>query len=235
MNTEWADDERVGMPRVILEPIRPARSHLNYWVRQTHQRFAKSFGLLLKEAGIIASEWAALRELYRPQRWSPVALGHAIGMSKGGASKLVNRLVAKGLAVKDSNESDRRFRAVGLTQLGRELIVFLSTIERDTDREFFAPLGNGRRFRLEQYMDRVLDSGRSRPLHQWVLTQLKRTNLKRFTLKAEVKPADGDRTKADELWEYCQRVLLANALGKPAPAKSEWLEAQLANAGAVPG
>jgi DNA-binding MarR family transcriptional regulator len=235
MDTEWADDERAGEPRVILEPIRPARSYLNYWVRQTHQRFAKNFGQLLKEAGIIASEWAALRELYRPQRWSPVALGQAIGMSKGGASKLVSRLVAKGLAVKDSNESDRRFRAVGLTQLGRELIVFLAQIETDTDREFFAPLGNGRRFRLMQYMNRVLDSGRSSHLQQWVLDQLKKSDLKRFTLKAKAIPADGGRAKADELWEYFQRVTEANALEKPAPAMPEWLEAQLANAGAVPG
>jgi DNA-binding MarR family transcriptional regulator len=234
MDTEWADDEWAG-ERVILEPIRPARSHLNYWVRHAHQRFAKNFGQLLKEAGIIASEWAALRELYRPQRWSPVALGHKIGMSKGGASKLVSRLVAKGLAVKDSNESDRRFRAVGLTQLGRELIVFLAPIEKDTDREFFAPLGNGRRFRLTQYMNRVLDSGRSRHLHQWVLTQLKKSDLKRFTLKPKAQPADGGRTKADELWEYCQRVMEANALGKPEPAKPAWLEARLANAGAAPG
>jgi DNA-binding MarR family transcriptional regulator len=223
MDTEWADDEWAGEPRVILEPIRPARSYLNYWVRHTHQRFAKNFGQLLKEAGIIASEWAALRELYRPERWSPVALGQAIGMSKGGASKLVSRLVAKRLAVKDSNESDRRFRAVGLTRLGRELIVFLASIEKDTDREFFAPLGNGGRFRLTQYMNRLLDSGRSRHLHQWVLTQLKKSEFQRFTLRAEVKPADGGRTKADELWEYCQRMMEANALGKPAPAKPEWL------------
>jgi DNA-binding MarR family transcriptional regulator len=223
MDTEWADDERAGEPRVILEPIRPARSHLNYWVRHTHQRFAKNFGQLLKEAGIIASEWAALRELYRPQRWSPVALGHAIGMSKGGASKLVSRLVAKGLAVKDSNESDRRFRAVGLNQLGRELVVFLASIEKDTDREFFAPLGNGRRFRLTQYMNRLLDSGRSRHLHQWVLTQLTKSEFQRFTLAAKAKPADGGRTKADELWEYCQRMMVANALGNAAPAKPEWL------------
>src|SRR6201991_2954397 len=140
MDTEWADDEWASEPRVILEPIRPARSHLNYWVRQTHQRFAKNFGQQLKEAGIIASEWAALRELYRPQRCSPVVLGQAIGMSMGGASKLVSRLVAKGLAVKETLDFDRRFRSVGLTKQGKGLVVFLASIEKDSDREFFGPL-----------------------------------------------------------------------------------------------
>jgi DNA-binding MarR family transcriptional regulator len=222
MDTEWADDECAIEPHVIWEPIRPARSHLNYWLRHTHQRFAKNFGRLLQETAIIASEWAALRELYRPQRWSPVALGQAIGMSKGGASKLVSRLVAKGLAVKDSNESDRRFRAVGLTERGRKLVVFLASMENDTDRECFAPLGNGRRFRLMQYMNRLLDSDRSRHLPQWVLIQLKKSEFQQFTPRARANPAGGGRTKADELWEYCQRMLLANALGKPEPPKPEW-------------
>ena len=48
-------------------------------------------------------------------------------------------------------------------------------------------------------------------------------------------PADGGRTKADELWQYFQRVTEANALEKPAPAMPEWFEARLGNAGAVPG
>jgi DNA-binding MarR family transcriptional regulator len=223
MDTEWADDECATEPRVVWEPIRPPPSHLNYWVRHTHQHFAKNWGRLLQETGIIASEWIALRELYRPQRWSPVALGHAIGMSKGGASKLVSRLVAKGLAVKASNESDRRFRSVGLTGQGRELVVFLAALEKDTDRECFAPLGNGRRFRLMKYMNRLLDSSRSRHLPGWVLTQLKKSEFQQFAPAARAKPAQGGRTKADELWEYCQRVLEANALGKLEPAKPAWL------------
>src|SRR5882757_9955079 len=138
MDTEWNEVEARPEPPLVWEPIKPRQSHLYHWVRDADRRFARSFDRLLREIGIIASEWAALRELYRPQRWSPVELGAAIGMSKGGGSKLVSRLVAKGFAVKDSNESDRRFRAVGLTRLGRELIVFLAPIEKDIDREFFA-------------------------------------------------------------------------------------------------
>ena len=30
MDTEWAANEWAGKPRVIWEPIRPARSNLNY-------------------------------------------------------------------------------------------------------------------------------------------------------------------------------------------------------------
>jgi DNA-binding MarR family transcriptional regulator len=223
MDTEWADNEWTGEPRVIWEPIRPARSNLNFWVRSTHQRFAKNFGRLLRETGIIASEWLALRELYRPQRWSPVALGQILGMSKGGASKLVSRLVAKGLAVKDISVFDRRFRAVGLTKRGRDLVVFLAAIEKDTDREFFASLGNSRRSRLTQYMTRLLDSGPSRNLPQWVQTQLKKGAFQQFAPIAKEKQAARDSKRADELWAYCEQAMMANALGKPAPPLPEWI------------
>ena len=70
------------------------------------------------------SEWAVLRELYRPGRRSPVELGQVIGMTKGGASKLIDRLVKKGLVRKEVSEFDRRFRGVELTEYGREWVPF---------------------------------------------------------------------------------------------------------------
>lgn len=224
MHTEWADAQWAREPRLVWEPIKPRRTHLNAWVRDAHQRFAKNFGRLLKATGLIASEWAALRELYRPQRWSPVALGQTIGMSKGGASKLVNRLVKKGLAVKDSQESDRRFRSVGLTQRGRELVVFLAAIEKDTDREFFGPLGNCRRFRLTLYTQQLLDFTRHLP--RWIEGQLKRSEFQQFAPTVRATTAATGRTQADEFWAYCQSMLEANALGKPAPVMSDWMRAE---------
>jgi DNA-binding MarR family transcriptional regulator len=77
-----------------------------------------------------------------------VELGKAIGMSKGGASKLVSRLVKKGLVDKRKTESDRRFRSVGLTRQGRQFVVRLAPHEKAMDRRFFGPLGNTGRFRL---------------------------------------------------------------------------------------
>lgn len=224
MDTEWTTNSWAGERPVVWEPIRPAKSNLNYWVRSADQRFAQNFGRLLKETGLIASEWVALRELYRPQRWSPVALGQAIGMSKGGGSKLVSRLVAKGLAVKDISVFDRRFRAVGLTQRGRDLVVFLAALEKDTDREFFGSLGNERRFRLTRYMTRLLDSGPSRNLPQWVRIQLKKGEFQQFIPLAKSKRVGRDAQRADALWAYCEQVAMANALGRPAPPKPEWLK-----------
>jgi DNA-binding MarR family transcriptional regulator len=223
MDSEWTDDDGTGEQPVVWKPIPPASSNLNPRLRDAHRAFAKGFGRFLKETGIIASEWAALRELYRPQCWSPVELGFAIGMSKGGASKLVSRLVVKGLVVKRKQESDLRFRSVGLTRHGRELVVFLASIEKDTDREYFGPLGNGRRFRLGEYMKRLLISGRGRRMHQWVAIHLRNIDFEPFTPAARARSSKKAQIDADELWKYFQQVADAAARGQPHPPMPEAL------------
>ncbi|MEA3178047.1 MAG: hypothetical protein QOI59_1570 [Gammaproteobacteria bacterium] len=206
MDIESIDDEMIEQRAPVWIPIRPARSHLSHWVRRIDQRFSKTMNRLLSEAGIIASEWAALRELYRPQCMSPVELGLAIGMSKGWASKLVDRLVAKGLAIKETPDFDRRFRSVGLTKAGKELVRLMASIENDADREFFSPLGNGGRFRLTQWTTRLLDRRRSEQLDGWVATQLQQHD---FSWADRKESADAE---ADALWEYCKRTAEQAAL-----------------------
>ena len=217
MDTEWNEVEASPEPPLVWEPVKPRQSHLYHWVRDTDRRFARSFDRLLREIGIIASEWAALRELYRPQRWSPVDLGAAIGMSKGGGSKLVSRLVAKGLVIKETHDFDRRFRSIGLTRQGRELVVFLAPLVRAADREFFGSLGNNRRFWMTKWLKRLLNTDRIQHMAQWVSLQLKQNTFPRVDPEAQAKAAARAQAEADELWEYCKSVARANALGLPCP------------------
>jgi len=223
MDVEWAADDRDDEQPVVWQPISPASSYLSYRLRDANRTFTGNFSRFLQETGIIASEWTALRKLYGPQWWSPVELGSAIGMSKGGASKLVSRLVAKGLAVKHKQEFDRRFTSVGLTRQGRELVVFLAALEKDTEREYFGPLGNGRRFRLTEYMKRLLSQDGSRRMQQWVAIQLHKINFQPFTPAARAQSASKAEARADELWEYFRQFGHAVAAGKPPPPLPEAL------------
>src|SRR6266487_56527 len=86
--------------RTTWEPIRGAQTLCSYWLQRAERRVSGVFARKLKKWGLIASEWAAIREMYgtyEPIRRSPVELGRVIGMTKGGASKLIDRLVAKRL------------------------------------------------------------------------------------------------------------------------------------------
>lgn len=225
MDFERDRGELCDRPAVIWEPLEPARARCSYWVKDADRHFAKGFARVLAECGIIASEWAALRELYAPQWWSPVELGKAIGMSKGGASKLVGRLVKKGLVDKRKTESDRRFRSVGLTRHGREFVVHLAPLEKAMDREFFGPLGNTGRFRLTGWMQRVLDHGHLERTNQWVSGQLQEHEFIRVDPDAGAKAAAKAQAKADAMWDFFKRTAEAVAYGRPPPPTSElsWL------------
>jgi DNA-binding MarR family transcriptional regulator len=148
------------------EPIVEAQSLCSYWLKRAEKCVSGSLAQELKARGIIASEWAAIRELSSgPIRLSPVEVARAIGMTKGGASKLVDRLVKKGLAKKTVGEFDRRFRAVELTERGEELVTHFAMLEGNADREMFGNLA--RRRRLLQALKRVVLARRREPVDIW--------------------------------------------------------------------
>jgi len=145
-------------PRWEWEPIRPAKSLCSYWLKLAEKSVSGSFARELKEFGIIASEWAAIRELYRPGRLSPVDIARVLGMTKGGASKLVDRLVKKRLVIKRTGEYDRRFRTVELTEAGQDLVLRFARFVDRTDCEIFGNLK--RRRRLLRTLKRLVHTRR---------------------------------------------------------------------------
>lgn len=211
---EWPDEEP---PPIVWEPIRPARSHANYWVKDTDRRFSKAFGRILSHCGIIASEWIALRELYRPMRHSFLELVRKIGMSKGGASKLVSRLERKGLVAKYQEGFDRRFRGIELTREGRNFVVQTAAVEIDVDRKFFGPLGNTRRFRMTESMHRfLLNEGHIQRVTRWVRVQLQERTLIRVSKDAGAKAAAEAYAQSEELYQAYKRLGDRLAVGDPA-------------------
>jgi DNA-binding MarR family transcriptional regulator len=149
-------------------PIHSPQAQLNYWLRIAGNRFAKAFDSELKDWRIIASEWAALRELYRPVRLSPLDVGRAIGMTKGGASKLIDRLVQKRLVKKEVGLHDRRFRTIELTKAGKDLVTFLAFSEYAVDRGFFGWLPPDERRQLMTALKRTLGAEHNRYFDQWI-------------------------------------------------------------------
>src|SRR5882724_6732828 len=122
--------------RRTWEPILEAQWLCSYWLKRADRRVSSTFARELKGSGLIASEWAALREMYGPGRTSSVGLAPALGMTKGGASKLIDRLVRKGLVTRRVGELDRRCRPVRLTYPARALVRYLAMLEEANDGDF---------------------------------------------------------------------------------------------------
>ena len=140
--------------------ITQTQSLCSYWLKSADRHVSRSFARHLKACHLVASEWAAIRLLYKPNRMSPVEIAQAIGMTKGGASKLVDRLVKKGWAIKRVGEFDRRFRTVELTEAGRDLVPRFARFVDNTDREIFGNLK--RRRRLLRTLKRVVHTRRQK-------------------------------------------------------------------------
>jgi DNA-binding MarR family transcriptional regulator len=164
-------DQEHGQRAPVRQPWRDIHSpqaHINYWLKLAETRFSTTFGRELKEWDLIASEWAALRELYRPTPLSALDVGRALGMSKGGASKLIDRLVDKGLVEKKIVQSDRRFRAVSLTPSGRAIVPSLAQAEVTTHGQFFRLLHPKERVGLMLALQRTLGAENKDYMDQWI-------------------------------------------------------------------
>jgi DNA-binding MarR family transcriptional regulator len=114
-------------------------SHLGYWLRYVSNAVSHAFALKLAEAGVTVAEWVVLRELYDSET-APSALADRLGMTRGGISKLADRLIAKDMIVRRANAADRRFQSLALTRQGRAITPKLAALADKNDAEFFADL-----------------------------------------------------------------------------------------------
>ncbi|MEO7692209.1 MAG: MarR family winged helix-turn-helix transcriptional regulator [Sphingomonas sp.] len=110
---------------------------------------------------VTAAEWVLLRMIYAHDVGAPNRLARDLGMTKGAISKLVDRLVGKGLAVKAQMASDRRHQDVWLTPAGRALVPELAALADANDAEYFGHLSVTEREMLERLLRVIVQ----RPTH----------------------------------------------------------------------
>ncbi len=109
------------------------------------------------------AEWVVLREMYDKEEMSPSALADLIGMTRGAASKLIDRLVVKKLVSGQERTDDRRFQDIKLTAAGRRLVPAIAAIADQNDEEFFAVLSKREHAALVAALKKLV---RVRGLHQ---------------------------------------------------------------------
>lgn len=127
-------------------------SHVGYWLRYVSNHVSNGFRLKVEAQGVTVSEWVILRELLDATDSSPSALVAAMGMSKGGVSKLLVKLEAKALVSRCVCAEDRRNQTVALTDTGRALTVQLAALADANDAEFFGHMAADERSALVRLM-----------------------------------------------------------------------------------
>ncbi len=121
-------------------PVSELTGHAGFWLRFVSNHVSQAFARKLVESGVTVAEWVVLREMFDSDQTSPSALADLTGMTRGAASKLVDRLVNKQLVSRHERSDDRRYQSIALTSAGRRLVPLLAAIADQNDEEFFTPL-----------------------------------------------------------------------------------------------
>jgi DNA-binding MarR family transcriptional regulator len=136
---------------VSMETRSPALlyRHIGFWMRLVSNHVSGTFAAKLAGEGVSVIEWVALRALYEGGL-SASLLAKRIGLTKGGLTKLADRLIRHGLVERRADSADGRAQTLMLTRKALALIPRLAALADRNDAEFFGFLPKTERARLEK-------------------------------------------------------------------------------------
>jgi len=135
-------------------------SHIGFWLRFVSNHVSHAFARKLLESGVTVAEWVVLREMYGREGMSPSMLAELSGMTRGAASKLIDRLVAKKLVWREGRSDDRRYQDIALTRAGGRVVPSLAALADRNDKEFFTALSAKEREALVSTLKKLVRSNR---------------------------------------------------------------------------
>lgn len=118
----------------------PLKAHLGFWLRFVSNHVSGAFRQKLAQHEVSVAEWALMRELSEHGAIAPSQLAVHLGMTRGGITKIVDKLVARLLVTRTTNEADLRGQTLELSAGGRRLIPVLSALADANEHEYFGHL-----------------------------------------------------------------------------------------------
>lgn len=131
-------------------------SHLGYWLRMVSNAVSHSFARALEGESVTVAEWVCLRTLYGTEPASPSRVAETLGMTKGAITKLADRLIDKGLALRAADPEDGRAQLLTLTPRARRLVPKLAALADNNDDAFFSGLRTSERAELERILKKIV-------------------------------------------------------------------------------
>lgn len=131
------------------------RDHLGYWLRRLSDEVHTSFERSLATRQVTVAQWNVLRAVYAGLT-TPAEVAGYIALDPGAVTRLVDRLVAKGLIRRAADPVDRRLARLLLTEQGQALTPDLAALADRNDAAFFAVLSAAERRQLATLLARLL-------------------------------------------------------------------------------
>ncbi len=143
-----------------LPDISDLEDHLGFWLRAVSNHVSGAFAAKLEAEGVTVAEWVTMRLLYTSGPTPPSRLASDMGMTRGGVSKLVDKLVARAVLLRKADPSDGRAQTIELTPLGRQLVPKLAALADRNDQEFFGVLSPADRQTLGRLLKQIVHASR---------------------------------------------------------------------------
>jgi DNA-binding MarR family transcriptional regulator len=114
----------------------PLDQHAGYWLRCLSNLVSSTFAEKLAQRDISVAQWVVLRTLYDKRDVTLNEAAKEVGVDKSTLSRMVERLVQKGLMIRAVG-SDRRSIGLTLTPASRKLVPLLARLADENDERFF--------------------------------------------------------------------------------------------------
>jgi DNA-binding MarR family transcriptional regulator len=134
------------------------KHHIGFWLRTVSNQVSHSFARKVEESGATVAEWVIIREMYSyKEPFPPSKLAEITMLSRGAVSKLIERLVSKGLVLREDSSGDRRFQQISLTKAGENLVPKLAKLADENDEFFFGSLTAKEKEQLIKTLKKVIE------------------------------------------------------------------------------
>jgi DNA-binding MarR family transcriptional regulator len=114
--------------------------HTGFWLRKLSNHVSASFEHRLRPHDVSVANWVVLRTLYPHEALPLKDIVSRVGVDQGALSRMIERLVARGLVAQRESPASRREVSISLTNEGRRLVPKLASEADENDRAFFGRL-----------------------------------------------------------------------------------------------
>lgn len=136
----------------MAQRISGLTDHLGFRARQVSNHVSAAFAQKLAARDTSVAEWVMLRMLHGAAPAAPSLLAEDMGMTRGGVTKLADRLIARGLIARTASTEDKRTQTLALTAKGQALVPELAELADLNDAECFGHLSDEDRATLKRVL-----------------------------------------------------------------------------------
>jgi len=127
-------------------------------MRIVSNHVSHAFARKLERCEVTVADWVVMREMFGESLTSPSVVAARIGMTRGAITKIVDRLLTKGLVTRRESHGDRRYQEIALTAAGRRLVPTLASLADQNDEEFFHPLSHKEREAILSILQKLVQA-----------------------------------------------------------------------------